>query len=235
MLSLAVNAGAPKDDGPAEGFVDAATIVRGLQVEMRYLKDWNFLGRPVRGYEANKCFLTNQAAAALAKVQADLSSKGLSLLAFDCYRPQRAVDDFVAWAKDLKDQKMKKLFYPQEPKEKLFEREYIASRSGHSRGSTIDLTLLRKTGGSYNEFAADCRKPRDITSTGQLDMGTMYDCFDPAASTASLDVGEEARKNRQLLKAAMEKHGFTNYAKEWWHYTLRDEPFKDRYFDFPVR
>lgn len=234
LLGCFVYPAAPLE-GPAEGFVDAATLARGLQVELRYLKDWNFLGRPVRGYEANRCYLTRPAATALAKVQAELVERKRSLLVFDCYRPQRAVDDFVAWAKDLKDQKMKNFFYPDEAKEKLFAREYIASKSGHSRGSTVDLTIVLKTGGPFTELAADCRAPKNIAATGQLDMGTSYDCFDVAANTANLNVGAEARANRQLLKTLMEKHGFQNYAKEWWHYTLRDEPFPDRYFDFPVR
>lgn len=220
-----------------EDFADIADVSKGIQVEMRYASDWNFTGRTVPGYEANRCLLTTAAAKALAKVQATVEKQGYSILVFDCYRPQKAVSSFVAWTKDRSDQKMKSLFYPDEPKEKLVARGYIDSLSGHSRGSTVDLTLVKnpKPGASFHEEKSDCRDPQNIEATGQLNMGTAYDCFSRLANTESADVPKAALANRRLLKAAMERAGFVNYPKEWWHYSLRNEPYKDRNFDFNIQ
>ena len=192
-------------------FVDLHEISPGIAYEIRYFGNHNFIGRPIEGYKAPKCFLTLQAAQELAKVQKELEAFSLRLKVYDCYRPQRAVDDFVDWAKNLRDKKMKKEFYPSVKKKHLFRDGYIASQSGHSRGSTIDLTIEN------------------------LDMGTPYDYFDPVSHTANPKIGEKAHANRLLLKTLMEKHGFVNYDKEWWHYTLKNEPFSDRYFDFEVQ
>ena len=197
-------------------FVDAATVVPELIVEGRYAGAHNFVGRPIDGYEAPRCLLTRAAADALANVARDLASDGLVIKAFDCYRPTRAVANFVRWARDLRDQKMKAEFYPDVDKRTLFRDGYIATQSGHSRGSTIDLTLAR----------ADGR---------ELDMGTPFDFFSPKSWTADPTVGAEAHKNRLLLAAAMRRRGFRGYDKEWWHFTLRGEPFPDKYFDFPVK
>lgn len=141
---------------------------------------------------------------------------------------------------------MKRIYYPEEPKETLFERGYIARKSGHSRGSTIDLTLIRlsknkssnkfaESGLTFKEEAVDCREQKNIKATNQLDMGTAFDCFSELSNTANPTISKEAQKNRKTLKDAMEKHGFANYDKEWWHYTLKDEHFKDKYFDFVVQ
>lgn len=217
--------------------VDAAGIVPGLQVDARYYSDWNFLGHRVRGYEANRCLLTPEAAKALKEVQDYVKPFGLSLLAFDCYRPQRAVDDFVAWVKGPSGDGMKPYFFPAEDRARLIERGYIDAHSGHSRGSTIDLTLVSSDvpAGDHREERADCRSQKRVTQTGQLDMGTTFDCFSELAYTAEKTVSAEARRNRLLLKAAMEKAGFVNYPKEWWHFTLKNEPIKDRFLDLPVR
>lgn len=210
-----------------------------IVVEARYYGDHNFIGRPIAGYEAPRCLLTRQAAAALARVQEDLRPFGLGLKTFDCYRPQRAVDDFVSWANDADDTKMKQEFYPAVDKADLFSEGYIAERSGHSRGSTVDLTIIRLPQQPRNEDVEaliDCRLPADERGRDHsIDMGTAYDCFDPLSHTANPTVDEEARRNRLLLKTVMEKHGFTNYPQEWWHFTLSGEPFPDRYFDVPVR
>lgn len=224
--------------GPADGFVDVTQVIPGVQVEARYSSDWNFMGRVVPGYEANKCFVTKETAMALKNVQVEVAKKGLELLLFDCYRPQRAVDAFVKWTDDSNDQKMKSIFYPAEDKAKLFERGYIDRHSGHSRGGTVDLTLIGKdtrpfTGG-YKEGVTDCRDTSGGTGV-QLNMGTTFDCFSEAANTAHPGLSEEIRSNRLVLKAAMEKAGFRNYPKEWWHYTLVKERFPKTYFDFPVR
>jgi D-alanyl-D-alanine dipeptidase len=197
-------------------FVDAATIVPGLVVEMRYAGAHNFVGRPIEGYEAARCLLTRPAAEALAGVAADLAPRGLVIKAFDCYRPTRAVANFERWARDIGDTAAKAEFYPDVDKRTLFQNGYISSRSGHSRGSTIDLTLAR----------ADGR---------ELDMGTPFDFFSPRSWPASASVSGEAKANRTLLAAAMRRGGFRPYDREWWHFTLSHEPFPDTYFDFPVR
>ncbi|WP_342151843.1 M15 family metallopeptidase [Methylorubrum sp. SB2] len=210
-LSLA---GAAEADSP---FVDAAGIVPGLGVEMRYATSENFVGRPIAGYEAPRCLLTPQAARALARVQADLAPESLGLKVFDCYRPVRAVADFAAWARDPADTRMKAAYYPRTDKADLFRLGYIAERSSHSRGSTVDLTLVRLADGA------------------ELDMGTPFDLFDEASATESNLVGPTAQANRLRLRAVMIRAGFTPYPQEWWHFTLKDEPFPSKAFDRPVR
>jgi|SRR5579871_659243 D-alanyl-D-alanine dipeptidase len=207
----------PNGETPPAAFVDAATVVPGLIAEMRYAGPHNFTGRPVDGYQAPRCLLTRQAAAALANVAHDLAPHGLVIKAFDCYRPTRAVANFVRWARDLSDTVAKAEFYPDVDKRMLFRDGYIASHSGHSRGSTIDMTLARAS---------------DRT---ELDMGTHFDFFSPRSWTADPTISAAQRANRMLLVAAMRRRGFRNYAKEWWHFTLTPELFPDTYFNFPVR
>jgi len=196
-------------------FVDAATLVPGLIVEMRYAGSHNFTGRPVDGYQAPHCLLTREAAAALAEIARDLAPRFV-IKVFDCYRPARAVMNFVRWARDLKDQQAKAEFYPDVDKRTLFRDGYIASHSGHSRGSTMDLTLAKIDG-------------------TELDMGTHFDFFSPKSWTADPTITPQQHANRMLLAAAMRRRGFRGYDKEWWHFTLRGEPFPQTYFDFPVR
>lgn len=214
LSGLLLAAAAP---AAADPFVDAAGIVPGLAVEMRYAGSDNFVGRPIAGYEAPRCLLTPQAARALARVQADLAPEGLGLKVFDCYRPVRAVADFAAWARDPADTRMKPAYYPRTDKADLFRLGYIAERSSHSRGSTVDLTLVRRADGA------------------ELDMGTPFDLFDEASATDSNLVGPIPRANRLRLRAVMIRAGFVPYAQEWWHFTLNDEPFATRAFDRPVR
>lgn len=223
------------------GFLDIKSINPNIQVEARYATDWNFIGRPIDGYKANRCYLTKKAAVALGEVQKEVEKQGYTLLVFDCYRPQRSVTQFLIWTKDVKDEKMKSIFYPDEPKSELVNRGYIDAKSGHSRGSTLDLTLIHiealknlKKPLSFKENVSDCRKSEGVKIVGQLDMGTMYDCFSTLANTANPKITSEAKKNRELLKTAMEKQGFSNYPKEWWHFTLKNEPYKNDYFDFVV-
>jgi zinc D-Ala-D-Ala dipeptidase len=200
-------------------FVDAATVVPGLVIDMRYAGTHNFVGRPIDGYDAPRCLLTKAAAAALAKVASDLAPLGLLIKVFDCYRPVRAVANFVRWARDLDDVAGKAEFYPQVDKRLLFHDGYISSKSGHSRGSTVDLTLARADGRENVE----------------LDMGTPFDFFSPRSWPDAASVSAQARANRALLAAAMQRRGFRAYKKEWWHFTLAREPFPDSYFDFPIR
>lgn len=197
-------------------FVDAATVVPGLVVEMRYAGSHNFTGRPVDGYQAPHCLLTREAAAALAEVARDIAPRGLVIKVFDCYRPVRAVANFVRWARDINDQKMKAEFYPNVDKRTLFRDGYIASHSGHSRGSTMDLTLAKTDGTA-------------------LDMGTPFDFFSPKSWTADPTITPAQHANRVLLADAMRRRGFRGYDKEWWHFTLRGEPYPATFFDFPVQ
>ncbi len=209
-----VDAQNPAVTRPA-AFVDVATLVPGLVVDMRYFGTRNFVGARVDGYEAPVCLLTRQAAAALAAVQRDLSARKLGLKVFDCYRPKRAVHHFVRWARDP-DNATKAEFYPDIDKRALFREGFIASRSGHSRGSTVDLTLVTLPGGE------------------ELDMGTPFDLLSYRSSLSG-QVSAQQRANRKLLADAMRARGFIPYAKEWWHFTLNNEPFPDSYFDFPVK
>lgn len=189
----------------------------GLQVDARYFGTHNFVGRRIDGYEAGKCLLTREAAAALAGVQRDLAPLGFGLKAFDCYRPARAVAHFVRWARNLQDQARKVEFYPDVDKRALFRDGYISARSGHSRGSTVDLTLVGLSDGR------------------ELDMGTPFDFFDTRSWLADRSIARDAQLSRQVLAAAMRRRGFRAYEKEWWHFTLNIEPYPDSYFDFPVR
>jgi len=213
VAALSVHAVA--QERPA-AFVDAAAVVPGLIVDARYAGAHNFVGRPIDGYEAPRCLLTKPAAEALAQVARDLAAQGLVLKAFDCYRPARAVANFVHWAHNLNDTVGKREFYPEVDKRVLFREGYISNRSGHSRGSTVDLTLARADG-------------------SELDMGTPFDFFSPLSWPGSAGVSAQARENRAMFANAMRRRGFHPYPREWWHFTLAREPFPDSYFDFPVK
>jgi D-alanyl-D-alanine dipeptidase len=217
---------------PGESATAPLVEATGVQVDARYASEFNFLGRAVEGYKAPKCLLTKEAARALADAQKYVEPFGLSLRVFDCYRPQRSVTEFVNWVKAPGDEKMKAHFFPDEEKSQLIAHGYIDARSGHSRGSTLDLTLVKAGTPLSHESQGDCRHPQ--LPEGMLDMGTSFDCFSELAHTANEKVSAEARKNRLLLKAVMEKAGFVNYPKEWWHFSLKNEPYPDKFFDFPV-
>jgi D-alanyl-D-alanine dipeptidase len=228
------------DTRPTNAFVSIADVDPSIMLEIRYHTANNFVGTRIRGYDAPKCLLTWPAARALANAQQDARQYGLSLKVYDCYRPQRAVDHFAAWAQDTRDIRMRRQYYPAINKENLFDLGYIAARSGHSRGSTVDVTLVAIPPHEPTKYAIalgerDCRGPKDQRyPDNSIDMGTDFDCFDPLAHTANASVPTQARYNRLLLKSLMEKHGFVNLPQEWWHYTLGSEPFPDRFFDFPV-
>jgi zinc D-Ala-D-Ala dipeptidase len=232
-------AGTPRN--APRSFVSLHKVDPSILLDIRYYTKHNFVGRRIHGYRAPMCILTRRAAKGLARVQAAVVPQGYTLKVYDCYRPQRAVNDFVRWARRLRDQRMKREFYPRVDKSRLFTDGYIAERSGHSRGSTMDLTLVelpareqpkwrRGTFGLVPCFAPYDERFPDNT----IDMGTGYDCFDTLAHTLDPRIQGLQRSNRLLLKSAMEAAGFTNYENEWWHYTLSDEPFPDTYFNFPV-
>ena len=200
-----------------EGFVLVGEAIPDAILEIRYYTTYNFIGSRIDGYEEPVALLTAQAACALRQVSDDLRRRGLRLLVYDAYRPQRAVDHFVRWAEDPCAQEMKAIFYPEVNKAELFCRGFIARRSGHSRGSTVDLTLVDE-------------------ATGQpLDMGGPFDFFGELSHPDYAGVTPQQHANRMLLRAAMLARGFKPLSTEWWHFTLRDEPFPDTFFDFPVR
>lgn len=222
FLSCQVNA---QDAGSAEtldvqarpdAFVALRSLIPNLVVELRYLGSNNFLGRPVEGYQGNIVYMTEPAARALKAVQDHLAAQGLGLKVFDAYRPQRAVDDFVQWAADSKDMLMKQQYYPSLNKDELFPQGYIAERSGHSRGSTVDLTLVR------------------LADSQEVDMGSPYDFFDPVSWPSDTSITAQQQANRLILREAMLANGFRPLDTEWWHFTLEGEPYTDVYFDFPV-
>ncbi|GAA4337611.1 M15 family metallopeptidase [Pigmentiphaga soli] len=214
------------------GFVHLTDIAQTVRLDIRYHGSNNFLGRPVQGYDAPTCILSRQAAQRLLAVQRELHPQGLTLKVFDCYRPQQAVNDFVAWSRDPEDQRTKPDFYPDLPKEALFDKGYLAARSSHSRGSTVDLTLAALQP-EADGAGLPTRGP--LTAEGEVDMGTPFDLFDPRSNTEHADLPGHVRHNRSFLKGLMARHGFRNLPEEWWHYTLENEPYPDTYFNFPVR
>lgn len=222
LLSLLVpswSAAEPLPGPLPRGFVYVDELIPDIRVELRYATAHNFVGERIDGYRGERPILTREAALALQRVQEELRRFGLGLKLFDAYRPQRAVDHFVRWAGNLKDSRMKGEFYPRVKKEALFRDEYIASRSGHSRGSSVDLTIV----------------PLGDATHRELDMGSAFDLFDPRSWPECRDIPPEQRAHRLLLQALMKKHGFRPYSREWWHFTLENEPYPDTYFDFPVR
>lgn len=198
------------------GFVYLDAAIPEAIIDARYAGSGNFVGAPVDGYRAARVILSNEAAASLKQVSAALAPFGIGIKVFDGYRPQRAVDHFVRWAADLKDQHTKAQYYPQVDKGHLFRDGYIAGKSGHSRGSAVDLTLVN---------LADGR---------ELPMGTLFDFFGLESSPDFANLAPAERANRALLQQVMLRHGFRPLKEEWWHFTLNNEPWTDQYFDFPV-
>lgn len=235
-LPLAAFAG----DNARDRFVDIKEHIPSVVMDIRYFGPHNFVGERIDGYNAPKCLLTREAADALKQVQEDLGKFSLSLKIYDCYRPQRAVSHFVRWAKDIGDTRTKKEFYPTVDKSRLFVDGYIAERSGHSRGSTLDLTIVPVPVPEQEPYRPGqqllaCFLPAsERFRDNSIDMGTGFDCFHALAHTANKAVGPVQRANRLLLKTLMERQGFVNYDLEWWHYTLKNEPFPTTYFDFPI-
>ena len=208
----------PKNqDQLPDGFVYVDTLIPDLDVELRYYTSHNFVGDTIDGYYANRLILTKASAQALKLVQDELQQQNLCLKVYDGYRPQRAVNHFMRWARDLNDTINKQEFYPDVEKRFLFKEEYIATRSGHSRGSTIDLTI---TNGNTGE---------------PIDMGSAYDFFGIESWVDYEHITKKQKANRHLLQTVMLKYNFRNYPKEWWHFTLRWEPFPETYFDFEIK
>ena len=213
----------------SSGFVNLTDVVPDAIIEARYFATYNFVGARVDGYLEPVVLYTREAAEALKAVSDDVKAQGYRLKVYDAYRPQCAVDHFVRWGKDLADSLMKPYFYPDVDKSLLFERGYIAEKSGHTRGSAIDLTLF------------------DMATGKELDMGGVHDWFgieshpdyggnpDTGEYTGGVNLTEEQFHNRMILRQAMVRHGFATYDCEWWHFSLADEPYPDTYFNFPVK
>lgn len=200
-----------------DNFIDLREVIPGLVQDVRYYSADNFTGARIPGYEAARLIGTLEMAFALKQVEQELAYGNLALKVFDAYRPQRAVDHFIQWARDTTDQSTKSAYYPNLNKEDIFPNGYLVELSSHSRGSTVDLTLI------------------DSYTCLELDMGTPFDYFDPMSWPASLEVTAQQRANRLLLRSIMSKHGFVPVEEEWWHFTLKDEPYPDKYFDFSIR
>ena len=216
-------------------FITITDVVPDVILEIRYFGTYNFVGARIDGYEEPTALLTKQAADSLKAVSDDLVKLGYRLKIYDAYRPQKAVDHFVRWAEDINDTLMKPYFYPDLNKSVLFDQEYICAKSGHTRGSTIDLTLF------------------DMTTEKEVDMGGTFDWFGPEShpdfcgnpetgeyipsplGEAGRGLSPEQFQNRMILRQAMLRHGFKPFDTEWWHFTLKDEPFPETYFTFPVK
>ena len=199
-----------------EGFVYINDFIPNAVIDLRYSTDHNFIGKPINGYKSQKCIISKKAAIALKEVEKELAEYGFGIKIFDSYRPQRAVDHFVRWAKVLDDTLTKSEFYPTVDKKDLFKKGFITSKSSHTRGSTVDLTII------------------NLKDEKKLDMGSNFDYFGKLSWVISSNITTEQQAHRALLQIIMKKHGFKNYSKEWWHFTLKNEPFPKTYFDFPV-
>ncbi len=206
-------------DGSAKelpkGFAYLKEQIPTVELDMRYSGSDNFIGKPIDGYLSSHAILSVEATASLQRVQEELNGFGLGLKIFDAYRPQKAVDHFVRWGRDLADRKMKEFYYPTVEKRNLFKEGYIAKHSGHSRGSTVDLTII------------------NLVTKEVLDMGSTFDFFGRESWVSYKKITAQQRANRMLLHMVMLKYGFKSYSQEWWHFTLKREPFK-RYFNFDV-
>lgn len=197
-------------------FVEVTEVIPDVILEIRYYSTYNFVGARVDGYNRPLALMTKRSADSLKVVNDELKAKGYRLKIWDTYRPQRAVNHFIRWAEDLQDTAMKAVFYPMVDKSLLFEQQYIMARSGHSRGSTVDLTLI------------------DAATGKELDMGSPFDWFGDESHPDYIKLTDEQLANRHILWDAMFGHGFKGLDSEWWHFTLADEPYPDTYFDFPI-
>lgn len=222
------------------GFVYLRDIEPTIIEEVRYAGHHNFIGRPIPGYLAPVIITLAPIALALKTIQAEIKPFNLTLKVYDAYRPQDAVDFFVSWAEDFSDQTMKTEFYPAVNKKDVFDLGYLGRKSSHTRGSAIDLTLVPypvppQLTWKPGDPILDGRLPRGQRSAdNSIDMGGAFDCFDEISHSCTPTLLPEIRANRLLLASLMTKHGFIPYAKEWWHFNIKDEPYPDTYFNFPV-
>lgn len=207
----------PKARELPDGFVYIDEWIEDCVIDAKYAGTDNFMGRPAAGYERPLVVTSRPVAEALVRAADLLRAQGCLLKLFDAYRPQRAVDDFCRWGDDLSDHRRKPVHYPNVEKQRMFEEGYIARRSSHTRGCAVDLTLV------------------DAHTCQELDMGSIFDFMDPRSWPACPDISPEQRRRRELLRDAMCACGFSPYECEWWHFSVRPEPYPDTYFDFPIR
>ena len=221
------------------GFVYLSDIDNSILQDIRYAGMHNFIGRPILGYNKPVCILTYKAANALKQIQTVLHKQGYSLKVYDCYRPKSASEEMYAWSTNIDDQLMRTEFYPREKKSELFDKGYIALYSGHNRGSTVDLTLVKLANKQQqapyqSEQSLVTCFATDRIKDDSIDMGTGFDCLDETANFDNQAVSTTAHKNRLKLRTIMQRYGFTPYANEWWHFSLKREPYKRQRFNFPV-
>jgi zinc D-Ala-D-Ala dipeptidase len=242
LIVMMLPAPALAASGLPRGFVYLREVDPTIVQDIRYAGSHNFVGRPIRGYLAAECVLSEPAANALEQVQRQLAEKKLSLIVWDCYRPKRAVDDFLKWSRDPSHTEMKAEFYPRIDKPSLFALGYLAKPSAHSRGSTVDLAIVPSALSSAppppdpSQPLKPCTAPKgERFEDGTIDFGTGYDCLDALGHTSNAPSGGTALHNRQSLKSYMRAAGFRSYAREWWHFELIEEPFPREGFDFEVR
>jgi D-alanyl-D-alanine dipeptidase len=222
-----------------EGFVYLEDVDPTIKKSLLYFTNNNFVGCPIDGYEEHKVITTKEVALRLKEAQKTFNRDGYCIVIYDTYRPQMAVDHFVRWSQDEHDQKMKSWFYPRIDKSKSFELGYLSKRSTHTRGSAVDLTLI-EIGKDLHEIVPEPRKLLDggeiiFLNDGTIDMGSSFDLFDEASHFINHCVSPEAKQKREYLQKIMVEHGFNPYAKEWWHFSLNNEPFPDTYFNFPIK
>ena len=222
-------------------FVYLKDIAPSILQDMRYAGDHNFVGHPLLGYEKATCILTRQAAEQLKAIQQQLKPLGYTLKVYDCYRPQKTVDFFIAWSQDINQQTMKAEFYPSVNKKDVFKLGYVAEKSSHSRGSTMDLTIVKLPAKSEplyhrNQPLVSCYAPyQQRFHDNSINMGTGYDCFDSLAHPDNTNIAPKEYLNRMFLRYWMVKYGFVGFDTEWWHFTLKNEPYPDTYFNFTIK
>ncbi len=214
LVSCLASIGADTISTDKSDFAPISTVIDDAVYDIRYYSPNNFTGHKINGYKAPRAYMTMKALAALAKAAEDLRAQGYRLLIWDAYRPQKAVDDFVAWINDPNNPG-DKTFYPTLEKSNLLEGNYIMAKSGHTRGSTVDLTIIKKDGGF-------------------VDMGGTFDLFSEISHPDYKKISKKQKRNRQILRDAMVKAGFNPLDSEWWHFTLKDEPYPDTYFNFDI-
>jgi len=217
LLVCACNSPKVEEHLDKSGFVQIHKVIPNITYDIRYQSADNFVGAVVDGYKAPTAYISKEAAEALKKVQTDLNKEGLGLKIFDAYRPQKAVDHFVRWGAAVADTLTKSKYYPEINKARVFELGYVAKKSGHTRGSTVDLTIV------------------DLETLAEMDMGSGWDYFGAISHHDSPLVDSLHTANRNMLRNLMKTHGFKEYSNEWWHYTLADEPYPDTYFNFDVK
>jgi len=230
---FALCGGPGRGESLPDGFVRLSDVAPHIAQDIRYAGAFNFIGAPVPGYDAPECILTRTTAARLIAVEVDLAATGFGLVVYDCYRPRRTVTYFVAWAKATSGPDMGPQFYPGLTRADLIPMGYIARRSTHSRGSTVDVGLRRKDEVVRIAPGGPCDGPVPRRGDTSVDLGTSFDCFSPQSSVGAA-VGATARANRARLTGAMTAQGFAGYAAEWWHFRQTADPAKDG-MDFPVR